>query len=104
MDQQNNIRTIPLSNGFVATIDAADFEKVNKLTWFAKKTGPSPDIVYAAHSERINGRVCTIFMHRLIMDCPPNKEVDHKNRDRLNNRRSNLEIVSPRENGLRRWK
>ncbi len=104
LTKQNEPRIIPLSNGFKAIVDEADFERVNKLTWFAKKTGTDDRIVYAAHSQKINGKVFTIYMHRFIMDCPTNMSVDHGDENRLNNSQSNLEIVSLQENTKRRWK
>lgn len=39
-----------------------------------------------------------IHLHRLIIQPPPGKQVDHINRNRLDNRRENLRIVSCRQN------
>lgn len=41
-------------------------------------------------------------MHRVIMDLPMGKEVDHINRNPLDNRRDNLRIVTHRQNHLNR--
>lgn len=95
-------RLIALTNGHVAIIDAEDFEKVAPFNWYAKKTGQDDGKVYAAQSQRDGREVRTIYMHRFIMDCPDGKEVDHKNRHRLDNRRVNLEIVTRQENIRRR--
>lgn len=35
-----------------------------------------------------------LYLHRYIMDCPEDMEVDHINHDRMDNRRNNLRIVS----------
>ena len=42
----------------------------------------------------------TVYMHRLIMGNP--KEIDHKDGNGLNNRRSNLRVVTHRTNVLNR--
>lgn len=51
-------------------------------------------------------RVGRVYMHRVILEratgnpVPKHKRVDHINGDRLDNRRSNLRVVTPRENVL----
>lgn len=102
--KQNETRLIPLSNGHQAIIDTSDFEAISKFKWFAKKPIMDRDEVYAARSVRDGKKVKTILMHRFIMNCPAGKEVDHKDTDRLNCRRSNLEIVTRQENMKRRWR
>lgn len=39
-----------------------------------------------------------VSLHRYLMGCPKGKVVDHKDHNRLNNERSNLEIVTSAEN------
>ncbi|HIS92760.1 MAG TPA: HNH endonuclease, partial [Candidatus Alectryocaccomicrobium excrementavium] len=39
-----------------------------------------------------------VKMHRMLTQCPATKVVDHVNGDRLDNRRRNLRICSPKEN------
>lgn len=98
-------RTIPLTNGYQTIVDAEDYEKVAQFKWFAKAKKAGSDEFYAARNQREGKNVRTIYMHRFIMGCPAGKEVDHKDTDKLNNRRrSNLEIVTRQENMRRRWK
>lgn len=40
----------------------------------------------------------TIYLHRFIMDAPKDKEVDHVNFDGLDNRKSNLRVVTRKQN------
>jgi len=54
---------------------------------------------YAVRGTKINGKYKTILMHReIIQDIESNKEIDHIDRNGLNNQRSNLRVVSHKEN------
>ena len=74
-------------------IDSADLDKVesNGYTWFYFVGNGDP---YAVSGLR--GK--TIYLHRLIVDAPPNMSVDHINHNTLDNRRSNLMIATHSEN------
>ncbi len=85
---------IQLSQGKVAIIDDADVALVIPYRWYAIKNRKSQyDLWYAM--AKINGH--TAYMHRLIMGAPAGKQVDHKDQDGLNNRRSNLRLATPTE-------
>lgn len=92
---------IPLTRGDITAIDDSGFGWLSKYRWYSKTSAYN---VYACRSVHENGKVRTIRMHRKIMNCPPDKEVDHRNGDTLNNQRSNLEIVSKKENIWRKTK
>lgn len=49
-----------------------------------------------------NGKTVKEFLHRLIMDAPKGAEVDHIDGNGLNNKRSNLRIVTNSENQYNR--
>ena len=70
-----------------ALVDDDDFKSLSSKRWNLKKNG------YAYRGE--SGK--TILLHREIMGLEKGDErqVDHKNRDRLDCRRNNLRIVSP---------
>lgn len=65
-------------------IDLEDIDKVKNIKWWKNERG------------YVNSK--NIMLHKLIMDCPKNKVVDHINHDPLDNRKSNLRICSQNEN------
>ena len=74
---------IKLSDGSVVLVDADDYEFLSKLKWKATKRG----YVYT-----------TITMHRLVVNAPQGKEVDHVNGDGRDNRKENLRLCTRSQN------
>lgn len=75
---------IILTNNFNALIDECDFKGISKYNWYAAKMG---NTYYAIRKEK--GK--TIYMHRQILNVKDkNILVDHKDRNGLNNLRSNI--------------
>ena len=71
-----------------ALIDLDDIDKVKNIKWCLKSNG-------YVH----NGK---IHLHRFIMDCPDDMFVDHINRNKLDNRKSNLRICTRQQNNFNR--
>lgn len=93
---QSKIKEIPLTQGQVAIVDAADFELLSQWKWFAYKSNKT---FYAARQERLpNGKQRMVIMHRFIVDAPPDMQVDHKDGDGLNNTRDNLRPATRQQN------
>lgn len=93
------MKEIRLTHGKVALVDDEDFEYLNQFKWCVHRhSGKHP---YAArHTPWCDGKRKYILMHREIMNPPINMQVDHKNRDTLDNRRGNLRICTNRENSM----
>ncbi len=80
------MKQIPLSKGHYALVDDEDFELVNQWKWSYHSRG---------YASRDGHRV---LMHRLVLKAPAGIPVDHKNGDKLDNRRSNLRLCTPSGN------
>ena len=78
---------IPLTRGQVALVDEGDAEWVAQQRWHADFEG------YAATSTW-DGQRHKLRLHVAIMRPPEGHEVDHINRNRLDNRRSNLRLAT----------
>lgn len=89
-------KTIQVSRGYTAVVDAEDFAALSAFTWHP--LFGSRGRVYARRTVRVDGRRRTILMHREIARPARGVDVDHADRDGLNNRRSNLRLVTVSQN------
>lgn len=94
------MKQIPLTKGYSAIVDDEDFELVNQWKWTATEVKSKNHItVYARRTVRFeDGKQRTLLLHRFLMDAPKGVEVDHKNRNGLDCRRSNLRCATHSQN------
>ena len=78
---------IYLSNGEEAIIDAEDYDKVKDYCWNKHPAG------YAQTTKDYH----CFRMHSLIMNTPCGFHTHHRNNNGLDNRKSNLQILTPKE-------
>lgn len=79
---------IKLSNAeSITLIDEEDWELVKSYKWLLNN---GYALAYRDHKQ--------IYLHRLILGDKPKHEIDHINRDKLDNRRNNLRHVTRSEN------
>lgn len=91
------MRVIELSKGQVAIVDDADFMELAQYRWRFDSKG------YACRwSTMVNGQRTLILMHVAIMNPPKGLDIDHRNRNGLDNRRENLRIASDSQNQANR--
>lgn len=83
------MREIPLTKGAVALVDDEDYDRIAATRWYLTGAG------YAC-------RLHSQLMHRVIASAPAGLHVDHINHDKLDNRRANLRVCTPSENGRNR--
>lgn len=95
------MKKIPLTKGMFALVDDEDYESVSRYKWYAYQKASGT--WYAERTEtKDDGSKKGIPMHRFIMDVPPGLQVDHVDRDGLNNQRTNLRCASHRQNSQNR--
>lgn len=88
------MKKIKLSQGKFVILDDSDFEYLNQWGWYFMPIG------YAGRNMKIGKTKTVIYMHREIIKTPTGFVTDHINRDKLDNRRSNLRIVTRSQNGI----
>ena len=94
------MKEILLTKGKVASVDDEDFESLNAFKWYAQK---DHNTFYAIRaSPRKNGKYHHIYMHREVMNIPDEMQIDHIDRNGLNNQKSNLRIVTHQQNAFNR--
>lgn len=81
------MKYLKLTQGKFALVDNDDFDELNKYKWHF-------DGRYAARKP-ITGK---IYLHKVILRVKSDKEVDHINRNKLDNRKVNLREATHKEN------
>ena len=61
--------------------DLDDYDKIKNYAWMSHKTKEGCTYIASTSAH--------VYMHRLIMDCPEELVVDHKDHDPFNNRKNN---------------
>ena len=80
---------INTTDGHQVLVDAEDYPVLSRLNWYVSDTG------YAVTDSPVKH----IKMHKLLIGpIPPRTVIDHINRNKLDNRKRNLRIVSHKEN------
>jgi len=83
----------------IMLISKESFELVIQFVWYLGKDGYP--ITHGTDDNKIKfGRGKKI--HKLLMNAPKGQVIDHINRDRLDNRLTNLRICTPKENSYNR--
>lgn len=90
-------RKIPLTQNEYAIVDEDDYERVSQYRW-TLRVHDGGRYKYALHRAGHAGKKGRMLMHRFIMDAPPGMVVDHINHDGLDNRKSNLRVVTSDDN------
>ena len=98
--RHNRLVFIKLTQGKWTIINEIDYDKVKQFKWHTSvpkggKTYYARTIPPGAGKRRIS-----IKLHQILRPCARYFEVDHKNRNGLDNRISNLRVVTHAENML----
>lgn len=87
-----------LGTGKYALVDREDYDKLSQYKWNLHSTGY---VMRGEHIGVVDGKkkVKLTKLHREVMGFPKQGlDTDHINRDKLDNRKSNLRLVTHREN------
>lgn len=91
------MKEIPLTHGKVALVDDEDYERIARFDWMLLKK-PSGNL-YAIKRDESN---VTTFMHVLVLGADSDCPIDHRDRNGLNNQKSNLRLCTVTQNNQNR--
>ena len=90
------MKSILLTQGLAALVDDADYDTLSQFKWHVHKDTNS---AYAQRNAWIDGKRTTVRMHReLLGNAAAGLDVDHRDRNGLNNQRCNLRTCTRGEN------
>ena len=84
--------SIDIGRGHTVILDTVDLPKIEKHKWSLVPSKSNSG--YAKATIRRNGKATCVLMQHLIKDRVPGKEIDHIDRNKLNNTRGNLRYVN----------
>ena len=93
------MKYISLTQGQWAIVDDADFDLLNQWKWYAR-WALSNRSFYAERGVRVGKKVQKIQMHRLLLGLnhEDKRQCDHIHHNTLDNRRSQIRIVTHQQN------
>lgn len=96
------MKKIELTKGYFTLVDDEDFEYLNQFNWkysygYAVRNVFVKTVI---KDGRPVTKTKTIRMHRVIMNDPKGLCVDHIDRNKLNNQKSNLRICTSAQNAI----
>lgn len=92
------MKKIKLTKGKYALVDNQDFEFLNQWKWHFLNAG------YAARTIRMGKKFKKVLMHHILITRIIGQEVDHKNGNKLDNRKQNLRLCTTTQNHWNRGK
>ena len=89
------MKEIQLTQGKVALVDDEDYDELCRYNWVASSRSEK---CYVVVSIKMCGKWTTIAMHRFLIYAPKGMDIDHINRNRLDNRKCNLRVCTRSQN------
>lgn len=90
---------IPLTKGKFAIVDKDDYVLLSRWSWMCTSNGYAMRLASCGVCEGKRIRKA-VYMHRVINNTSKDKATDHRNGDKLDNRRENLRDANNSQNQM----
>lgn len=97
-------KEIKSTNGLIFIVDDEDFDWINQYKWYAWKHGYTYYIKRAEWVKGGRGKAISVLLHREIMRPGKGLQVDHLDRNGLNNQKHNMVNCTQAENNQNKRK
>jgi hypothetical protein len=99
MENLDSMKLIPLSRGYFAMVDDADYAAVSAFKWSAKEDKRTDGSIRNVYAKRLVSKglpkPTTFALHRVLLGITdPKVQVDHKDGNGLNCQRYNLRVAT----------
>lgn len=99
----DGVLQVALTQGQVALVDPQDWEQLQSVKWYARWDEKMNSFYVVGNTScPTTKKRKTLYMTRQILNARPGLEVDHRNHQTLDNRRCNLRLATPSQNGANR--
>ena len=96
------MKEIVLTRSLITLVDDDDYEKFKFLRWYASYDDRGDGFIAAHNVTNSDGSRKTLYLHREVMGLVKGEEVDHINRNTLDNRKENLRRCTHAQNMMNR--
>jgi hypothetical protein len=94
------MKQIKLTQGKFALVDDEDYKELTKHKWYAHR---NKSTFYPRRSlPYVDGIQQKQYLHVFLLGSSPNKEIDHRDGNGLNNQRNNLRMCTQSQNSMNR--
>ena len=94
------MKKIPLTKGYFAIVDDADYLCLMKWKWCARTSRDGKVYAVRYAGKNFEGKQVFVYMHRFLNGTPPHLKTDHRDRNTLNNQRKNLRSATSTQNAM----
>jgi hypothetical protein len=92
------MKRIPLTQGQFALVDDEDFERMSQWNWYAWWCKDTSSFYAMRRTSVTLGKSRIVSMHREVMCASSLDEIDHRNHNTLDNRKSRLRMCTRTQN------
>lgn len=89
---------VVLHGGAIALVDDEDLQSIAQYKWYLSSHGYAVRTIHVSGNKKDGVVQRGEAMHRVVMKAVKGQQIDHINRNRLDNRKSNLRFCSSMEN------